>query len=222
MTYVSWATFHEGPSDAFYLDVLLPRLMEDIVRREGIRHSDIPLAPAVKLGERNREVSSVAAEACEAKDAFEILFVHADTGGRALAEGLASRADAYCQEIYSLCSFPPSRCITVTPRHETEAWILADPQAVKDALGFTGDHRRIGLPDNAHEAERISDPKAALRGALETIAGRRRRGHRVEQIFPAIAQRQNFDALRRSTSFAAFEAKLKVSLSDLGCISAPA
>lgn len=218
MTYVSWAAFHEGPSDALYLDVLLPRLMEDIVARDGTRHSDIPVAPAVKLGQQGREISLVAADACNAKEAFEILFIHADTGGRAIEEGLANRTENYCSEIHKLCAFPLARCITVTPRRETEAWILADPQAILSALGYRGDFRAIGLPASAHEAERLQDPKATLKAALEAVAGPRRREHRVEQIFPAIAQRQKLASLRRSNSFNALELKLRKSLANLGCI----
>lgn len=218
MTFISWATFHEGVSDAAYLEVLLPRLMEDLIASRGTHSSDIPAAPAVQLGRNGREVDAVAAEACEAKDAFEIVFIHADTGGRALESGIAGRSVSYCERMHEMCEWPPARCVQIRPRHETEAWILADPAAVCSALGYRGNHRQVGLPSNAIAAERLVDPKATLAAALRLIAGPRRRRVQVEQLFPAIAQRQSIDELRRSRSFQEFEARLVACLQSMGCI----
>jgi hypothetical protein len=50
MTYVSWGVMYEGPSDRVYFDVLIPRLMEEIVLSYGTRSSTIPDFPAVVLG----------------------------------------------------------------------------------------------------------------------------------------------------------------------------
>jgi hypothetical protein len=111
----------------------------------------------------------------------------------------------------------PVRCITVAPRHETEAWILADPQAVTTALGYLGTPASIGLPANAHQAERLGDPKATLTQAMAHVRGRRRHLD-IKQIVPAIAQRQSLARLRHAGSFAVFEAGLVAALADLGAI----
>jgi hypothetical protein len=104
-----------------------------------------------------------------------------------------------------------------SPGHETEAWILADPQAVIAALGYVGLPESIGLPANANEAERLSDPKIVLATAVNKVRGRRR-PFDAKQIFPAIAQRQSLDMLRQATSFAEFETGLLAALIDLGCV----
>ena len=218
MTYVSWATFHEGPSDALYFDVLLPRLIEEIITTEGVRHSDVPSNPSARLGAQGRSVDDVAKEACANKNAFEIVFIHADTGGRALEANLATRADSYCECMRAVCDWPPARCITVTPRHETEAWILADPGAVLGALGYNGSHIEIGLPANAAGAEGLVDPKATLASAISEVVGNRRRRSGVDKLFPAIARQQDFQMLRGSRSFRAFEQQLRAALVSLGCI----
>ena len=81
MTYVSWAALYEGPTDQAYFEMVIPRVMEDLIMRHGIRNSIIPPAPAVTL--QRADVDAAAREACAAKDAFYLVFVHADTGGRA-------------------------------------------------------------------------------------------------------------------------------------------
>ena len=109
------------------------------------------------------------------------------------------------------------RCITISPGHETEAWILADPQAVTEALGYRGAPETIGLPSDATQAEKRTDPKAVLAAAMTEARGRRRIAD-VRQIVPAIAQRQSLGRLRQSKSFGDFEARTREALADLRAI----
>ncbi len=215
MTYVSWAALYEGGTDQAYFDLLIPRVMEDIVMLQGIRHSTIPPAPALVL--RRRRVEEVAQEACNARDAFQLIFIHADTGGRNLEAGLGGRSIRFCEAMLALCRWPLARCVAILPRRETEAWVLADPQAVIGALGYLGSPHCLGLPTDGGEAEQLGDPKAVLAAAVRQIRGRRRPAN-VQQIFPAIAQRQSLANLRRAKSFIEFEDGLRVALAKLGCI----
>jgi hypothetical protein len=215
MTYVRWAALYEGATDQAYFELLIPRVMEDMIMAHGIRYSTIPPAAAVRL--QRGTVETVAQEARLAKDAFHLVFIHADTGGRAREADLEERSVRYCEAMHDLCDWPAVRCITISPRHETEAWILADPHAVTAALGYLGSPDSIGLPGDANQAERLGDPKAVLAEAMIQVRGRRRNPD-VEQLFPAIAQRQSLAKLRPAKSFAAFEASLRAALADLGCV----
>jgi Domain of unknown function (DUF4276) len=217
MTYVSWAAFYEGPTDESYFDILLPRIMEDLVLCYGTRNVTIPDVAAVILGKIGRGVDEVANEACSENIAFHLVFIHADTGGRALEANIENRSTAYKLKMHELCNWPLERCIIIAPRHETEAWMLADPEAVKDSLGFKGNFAELGLPPDAVEAEKLVDPKMILATAMRKVRGQRRSIH-VQQLIPAIAQRQSFDCLRRSISFVAFENELADALESIGCI----
>lgn len=217
MTYLSWAALYEGPTDEAYFSIIIPSLIEEIVRVRGIRNVTVPQSPSLVLGKSDRSIAAVADEICSEKDAFHILFVHADTGGRALEEQLENRSAAYLNSAFYLCDFPIERGVIIAPRHETEAWMLADTQAVGDALGYRGNLEVLGLPMNAQEAENLTDPKAALQKVVTKVRGRR--GVRnAEQIIPAIAQRQKLERLRKSASFRSFEDKLVAALRSLGCV----
>jgi hypothetical protein len=82
VTYLCWAALYEGTTDHVYFDILIPRLMDDIILRRGTRNVTIPTAPAVRL--QRGPVAEVAREACAAREAFHLVFIHADTGGRNL------------------------------------------------------------------------------------------------------------------------------------------
>ena len=77
MIYLSWAALYEGGSDDSYFEILIPRLMEHIVARHGTTKTVIPTTPALKL--RRAPFREAAAEACEGRDAFELVFVLADS-----------------------------------------------------------------------------------------------------------------------------------------------
>jgi hypothetical protein len=217
MIYIAWAGFYEGSSDRSYYDVLLPRVMEDIMLAEAIQQVTIAPTPVVELGRSGREVASVAQEICANKDQIHLLFIHADMGGRSQALRLQARSSAYCEAVEQCCAWRPERCILLTPRHETESWVLADPKAVIDALGYTGDPGRIDLPPNGAAAEDLTRPKAVLEAATIEVLGRRRRSA-VSQLFTAIAQTQTMGALRQCRSFQTFEINLRQALVSLGCL----
>ncbi len=215
MIYLAWAAMYEGDTDAAYFDVLIPRVMEELVRTEGRTNVDIPTNPEVRL--RRDSVEAVAELACKARDAFYLLFIHGDSGGRSVSASLDNRTQAVCAAMQARCDWPPARCVTIAPDHETEAWLLADPDAVRGFLGYTGRAADIGLPVTAKEAENLTDPKATLAHAVQTMRGKRR-PYDPKQIFPAIAQRHTIANLRRAPSFAIFENRLRAALVDLGCL----
>jgi hypothetical protein len=216
--YLAWALFCEGNSDYSYFEVLLPRVMEEMTRCEGIRPVEIPSTPTVRLGRNGRSVEDLAGEVCgDAGRAIYLLFISADTGGHGLAQTIDGRARQYCLAIHKRCGWPRDRCVRLTPRHETEAWVLADPNAVRRALGFTGQADDLGLPRNAAEAERLTDPKSVLTRAADRVRGRRSRRSAAD-LFVSIAQLQSIAALRAAHSFQEFEARLRVGLADLGCL----
>jgi hypothetical protein len=217
VTYVCWAALYEGNSDRAYFNVLIPRVIENLLLTEGVRNSSVTTSPTVELGGKGRSIEAVAAEACEAKDAFHLVVIHADTGGRAQNENLAARSIQYCEAMSARCNWPEQRCVVMTPSHEMEAWALADPSAITSAFGYRGNAKDIGLPDNPKEAERLVNPKATLAFAVQKIRGRRS-PDLMEQLLPAIALRQDIESLRKSRSFLEFEVKLRAGLASLGCL----
>lgn len=213
MTYLCWAAMYEGNSDADYFNVLIPRLMEEIAL-SGHRTPTIPLSPAVPIGRNSVEIS--AKYICENASAFHIVFIHADTGGRGLEENIYGHSCAYCDAISEMCNFDRDRCVVIAPRHETEAWILGDANAVVQSLGYTGPPENLGLPPNPAAAERLTDPKAVFNSAVNQVRGRQAR-RRAHPGYAAVAQRQDFGSLRQMPSFREFEDRLTVAMRSLGC-----
>lgn len=213
--YLSWAAYYEGSSDDAYLSVLIPRVIEDILLSEGTRPVFVPTQPSMKL--QRGSVEEIAREICENAEAFHLLFVHADTGGRALEADIAMRREAIVDAAADLCGWRNDRSIFVSPRHEIEAWALVEAGAVCAALGLRRIPPELDLPRSPAAAERLVDPKAHLDRVARAVSGRRNRGT-GGQLLTTIAQGQSLTVLRRATSFRAFEAGLRRALLTLGCL----
>lgn len=214
--YLAYALFCEGTSDFSYFEVLVPRVIELTILTHGRRPVDVPERPSLRLGRRDRTVDVVAEEACDGRDTFHLVFVHADTGGRGQLARLEERSTAYCNRMHELCDLPRERCVLLRPASMTESWALADPSAVLETLGYRGTPTELDLPRDAAQAETHPNPKACLDAALRSVRGPRR--SRGETLLPGIAQRQSIDALRQSDSFQRFERSLLAGLRDLGVV----
>lgn len=213
--YLPWAGYFEGTTDREYFKILIPRLMHDLISNYGLRSVTIP-EDVICFGSKNRTIEFVAREACESKDSFHIWFVHADTGGRALARNISTRSDAYKNAANAMCDLPIDRCVVVAPRKETESWVLADRFAVLSAFGISIDHENR-LPIRPILCESISDPKEILDNFARSI-NRKRYKNGASSLFSAIALVQNLDNLSQLPSFRSFENELKIALASLGCI----
>ncbi|MBE7209822.1 MAG: DUF4276 family protein [Gluconacetobacter diazotrophicus] len=215
MRYIAWAAFYEGPSDRAYFDVLVPRVLDDILSSKVTRPVEVPTMPAVYIGKDDSHVEAVAAQICEERDAFHLLIIHADTDGRAAEKDIAHRREAYVEAAHRRCQWPNDRTVLLSPRHETEAWALADGEAVCRALGYHGEPHELGLPPRAVDAERIVEPKERLRDIARSVSWRAYRNG-TATLLPLIAQEQAIERLRGCPSFQDFESSLTRCLASLG------
>lgn len=215
MTYVSWAALYEGSTDKLYFDVMIPRLMDDMIIRHGTRNATVPETPALYFSRGS--VEEIAKELCDSRDAFHIAFIHVDTGGRGQASRVPERGGAVPEVARGLCGWIEERCVVVAPTHEMEAWVLADANAVCEMLGYAGLPSDLGLPTSPRAAEALVDPKAVLTNAIKSVRGRRGELP-AELIFPIVAQRQSTELLRRLASFEKFHNDVACALRSLGCI----
>ncbi|WP_372524228.1 hypothetical protein [Alteriqipengyuania sp.] len=178
--------------------------MNDLILQNASRRVDVADFPAIKFGRSGKAVEDVAREICEGSEAFDFLFAHADTGGRAQQATATARAMAYANAAADLCGYPVDRCFPILPKKEMEAWALTDASAVCQSLGFAGDFRNLGLPSTPRQAEALADPKLTLRQAIAHVK-RRVRPSDPSRLLASIAQIQDLARLRQCASYLQFE-----------------
>lgn len=212
--YLAWAAYYEGRTDAAYFNVLIPRFIEEILRNEGTRPCEVGIYPAVEFGLSDRAFHIASRAICSRKEEFHILFVHADTGGRAQEANLADRREALIQRSCDECGFDGNMVAYLSPRKELEAWAIADDEAVLAALGLSRVPENI-LPASPRAAEQLEDPKSTFNLVLGLLSSRRKNSN---SFLVRIAQEQSFNKLRLLPSFQEFEQSLRRSLGHRGFI----
>lgn len=221
MRYLGLALFAEGSTDYRLLGRILYRTVEDVcllcandvIEIGGIRELDAP-----KAYRDSSRATRILEAARQDIGAFHILFIHADANGDA-GRARQKRVEPAVQLIRREEELSNTRGVAVVPVRETEAWALADGDALRGAFGTTLDDEGLGIPARPQEVERLTEPKQALDHALrEAVGGSRRRRHQVTTYLNAIGERVGLARLRAVPAYRRFESDLRAALRQLGYI----
>lgn len=212
MRYLGLALFAEGPTDHRFLHPVLWRLANDICLRECPEsfavdtvqelHSPVPASAA-------RREERIFAAARNAREAWDVLFIHTDGAGdpgRARSE----RIDPARRRIEAELA-GAGESVAVVPVRETEAWMLCDPDALRQTIGITLSAEDLAL---TRSVESIRDPKATLRRVGERSAGRRgaQRTFGSEQFLRQLGEAVALERLRAVPAFRQLDADLREAL----------
>ena len=219
MRYLGLALFAEGSTDYRLLGPTLYRAVEnlcllyanDVIEIGGVRELRVP-----KAYRRRSRATQVLEAARRDIGAFHILFIHADANGDA-GRARQERVEPAVRLIRQKEGLTNTRSVAVVPVRETEAWALADGDALRGAFGTTLDDEGLGIPARPQEVERLPEPKQVLDHALrEAVGGSRRRRHLVTTYLNAIGERVGLARLRRMPAYRRFEGDLRAALRQLG------
>ena len=102
---------------------------------------------------------------------YDVLFIHRDADSVVADPRYREITEAVQRAGYD------GPWVAMVPVRMTESWLLLDETAIRNATGNPNGRIRLDLPSPA-EAERMADPKSALRSAViagAEVQGRRRR-----------------------------------------------
>jgi hypothetical protein len=207
------ALFAEGPTDHAFLKPVIRRLAEQFCLRHGRESIDIAdvlelHTPPGRAGAPR--ATRIAMAAASAQLAWQVLCIHTDGASdptSAQRERVQPAVERIAAELGSA-----HRTAAVVPVRELEAWLLADGDALRAALGTTLDDAALGLPSPCRDVERVADPKGVLDRVYEQVTERRRFG---AYLYDALGERVDLRKLRDVPAFAAFECDLGQALRDL-------
>lgn len=220
MHYLGLALYAEGPTDYYFLRPLLLRLCDDICRHDASQRVElsedvIALDHPDSAQDAPRERRVIEA-AQLARGAWRIVFVHTDGAGDS-----ERQRSVLVQPALDLLQQHCARDgvgVAVIPVRETEAWALADGDALRQVFGTTLDDTRLGLPaPGAVESERW--PKERLEKAFfATGPSARRRRQGVSPLLNALGDTVALSRLRQLAGFRALETELRQALHALNIL----
>lgn len=159
------------------------------------------LPHARSLAERVRAVQRV--------EPFDLLFVHRDADG----ESPEHRRDEIAEAAGAV------RHVPVVPIRMTESWLLPHEAAIREACGRPSGREPLDLPALTR-IERLADPKATLRSAIQVAMnvrpGRRNRQDPTDAYYRIADRVEDWSCLRKLTAFQRLEADTRAALTGLG------
>jgi len=220
MRYLALGLFAEGPSDHEFLPRLIFRSITQICAEMSDQPVEIseqfirPLPSSRDTGGLSRP-EKVAVAFGQALESLDLLFIQAD-GGEDAGAAYRTRVEP-CRALLRE-KFPALRfdSVGVVPVYETEAWAIADAEAVVRALGTTKTASELGLPPSPQRAENQREPKEVLRNAqLAVREGRQQSRLRIPPIHGILGETVSLVKLRQMMAFRTFEAGVRQALRGL-------
>jgi Domain of unknown function (DUF4276) len=220
MRWLGTALYAEGSSDASFLQPLLQRACTQMCLTEGaepVEVSDVINLQDSRSSRGQPREQRIAAAARQARGAWSILFIHADADGNDEQRALTERVEPARTLLHAEWG---AQSVAVVPLRMTEAWVLADSQAVRSAFGTTMSAQKLGLAEaDAHGADRLTNPKVTLEAALRASRGKRR-ATSVGPYLGLIGQTCSFNHLQRLAAYRRMEEELRAALRTLRFVAA--
>ena len=138
----------------------------------------------------------------------DLLFVHRDAENTSLDKRQTEIYEAF-QEACSAEIVPAG--IAVVPIRMTEAWLLADVSAIREAAGNPNGLTELDLP-TLRDVENTPNPKSVLHNLIleaTELPARRKKKFNVQSAVQRIPEyMEDFSVLRRLSAFSALEEEL--------------
>lgn len=174
MRYLASGLVAEGRTDDRFLRPLLSRALEELCSREFDEMVEVSEVQVLRSRVGPHSVAEIVELADEQRDSFLLLFVHRDQGaspGRVRSE--------WIEPLRTIWQDRSERLVMVVPVRETEAWMLADGDALRAVMRVKWPDSQFGVPAPPRRVEEIADPKQVLKGL----------GDRVSRTFDAYLDR---------------------------------
>ena len=137
----------------------------------------------------------------------DLLFVHRD----AEKESRQKRVLEIHQAVNLIKEDVILPVVCVIPVKMTEAWLLIDEKAIREAAGNPKGRQPLDLPKTSN-TEGLSDPKETLRGLLETARGHAPRRQQTVSITRIAELIDDFQPLKQLYAFRELESELRDAL----------
>ncbi len=212
------ALYAEGHSDERFLPVLIQRTAEQILSQHGLSIVDV-FEPAivghsVKLPTRQECILAVAQHSV----GYHLLVVHADADHPSRELAYSDRFLPGLNLVQAPGSNACQRLVPIIPVQSTEAWMLADGEALVQVIGTDLSAAALGLPVRAHQVESDPDPKRSLNEVVRRALAdrpRRRRRFTLRSIHEPLARQVRLSVLDQVPSYQQFAADLRQALVEL-------
>jgi hypothetical protein len=198
------ALFAEGATDNRFLPVVIQRSTQKLIATRGRDTTDVLEPLIVSVSTEIRGGDERILDAARQTEGYHALIIHADadhpTRDRALTERFQPGLLLVQEEDIN------HHLVPLIPIRMTEAWVLADPEALLKVIGTRMTINDLGLPSHPHQIESDPDPKQTLNGVIQRATAQRGRRRKLEaaDIFAPMARTISLERLQGVPAYQQF------------------
>lgn len=218
------ALYAEGRSDERFLPIIIQRTAVRLLSEHAAHDVDVSEPIVVNPATRNTRNEAILDVAQQAHG-YHLLTVHADADDVTPLRAMRERITPGFQAVAAAQRAGQQVCgklTAIVPVQMTEAWMLADSDALRNIIGAMQTAQHLNLPVRPALVEGIADPKARIREVLAMVQAertrRRRTQRKIADLYEPLARRIDLNRLYLAPSFARFQDDLQSALVDLGFI----
>ena len=169
MKWIGPAFVSEGPTDDRFLTKIIGRALEELCAARFV--DDVLIGDVIPVRTRSGPASVDASVRAlvENSGSFNLVIFHHDVGAnpeRVQREWVVPMREAWSSRGV------PAPLVFLLPVRESEAWALADGDALRSVFGVTWDDAELGLPGRRRRVAEIADPKRVISQISGRVSGR--------------------------------------------------
>jgi hypothetical protein len=205
MRYLTSGLVAEGRTDDRFLPPLLSRALEELCADEFDESVEVSEVQVLRSRGGPLGVDGIVELVDGQRDSFVLVFVHRDQGAN--VDRVRSE---WTEPLRTRWDDRAGRLVMVVPVRETEAWMLADGDALRAVLRVRWPDSQLGVPAPPRRVEEIADPKQVLH-RLEA---------RISRSFDAyldrLGEEMSIEALRKVPAFWQWWEDTRSALAEVG------
>ncbi len=210
----------EGPTDDRFLPVIIQRTAEQILlqydRTEVTVLEPIVIKKHPDIAHRDESILRAARDA----DGYHALIIHADADGPTRDEAFHYRFEPGNTLVQACTEKVCKDILPIIPVRMIEAWMLADLDQFRNALGIKMSQQELGLHSRAKQVESYHDPKAVIdRVIRQTYPDKPQRWGRIRgQLYADLAPMIRLSQLNDVPAYQQFVSDLTSTLKAINII----
>lgn len=210
------ALYCEGNTDKYFLPKIIERTAEKIIRIRATNYVDVLPVTVMDVAkqQQGKDILEVAMQAC----GYDVLFVHKYADSRTYEETRVQCFEPGCTLVQSCREGVCENLIPIIPVREVEAWMIADPEVLRELLEIKERLQNLHLPRRAVLVESDSDPKATLNRVIAKAESERRRKINRASFYESLALEVRLERLDQVPAYRKFLDELSGILLNLGII----
>jgi hypothetical protein len=196
--YVSF--YGEGPTEYMFLAPLVERLLRNL----------LPYVDIVLISRNDLDVSGLSQVEkiiLLAQKTSGLVIFHLDADSPNTRKAYEERFKPGIERLLKISTLNQD-FVPIIPVRMTEAWMMVDYQAFREAIDTDVSAHELGFLDKPHQVESIPDAKAAFYLAVSKARPGQRHKRKPQDIYGVLASEINLDLLRLVPAYAEFLERL--------------